>query len=137
MDHSINNLAAVVTCFQGVAPRTAESREGDDLITKLCAIDKKLDSLLVNKMSQNVENNIRAINEQLAMLSGARENESSTAERNENIFQEDRKRLKERLIAAVDHRELSGVITRNISWKEKIFGIRQADGRLGKERSRS
>ncbi len=49
----------------------------------------------------------------------------------------DRKRLKERLKEATAVRAGASSFLRNVSFLEKVFGIRKADSRAGKERSRS
>jgi len=138
IDRNIKNLAATSKCsnvVEGIGKKVETC-----ISSKLDAIDRKLESLMLNKMSQSIEMKINSIDKQLEkicdLLNCDREKESNDAERNENIYQEDRKRLKERLIAAVEHKDTAGDINNNASWMEKIFGIRQADGRLGKERSR-
>ena len=138
IDKNIKNLVAACAHLHGA--EGIGKKHDSWMSAKLDAIDQKLDSLLLSKVSSSIESKINAIDNQIAsiyeLLSSDRENESNNSERNENIFQEDRKRLKERLIAAVDHKDSTGAITSDISWIEKIFGIRPADGRLGKERSR-
>ena len=55
---------------------------------------------------------------------------------NESYGEVNRRRLKERLMGAIRHRELGFDIQAASSWKERVFGICAPDSRLGKEGSR-
>ena len=135
IDRNIKKLNSSGTNFRSVESQKEEAA----VISKLSMLGEKIDRLLGGKSGQTIEDRISTMDKQLSnifnILSGGSENTKMKAEE-ENVFQEDRKRLKERLKAAVELKDPTSVADRSESWMEYIFGIRQADGRIGKERSR-
>ena len=109
------------------------------LLSKLEVLEASLISL-EKRVGHIVEEKITSFHDRLIEIFNAvssdREMERTKKNTNERIAQDDRKRLKERLKEAVETKDSTEMTEKNITWMEYMFGIRKADGRLGKERIR-
>ena len=131
IDRSIKKLNS-----SGTSPRGVEGQNDEaGLMSKLSILVDKIDYLMGGKFGQTIEDKISSMDRQLSNIFKMLRGGSEKAEE-ANVFQEDRKRLKERLKAAVESKDSTNVADRTTTWMEYFFGIRKADGRIGKERSR-
>ena len=104
-----------------------------------------LEKILVSSIERNlglgIQEKILSIDDRTKKifenLSGYQDKEKQRSADEERMVQDDRKRLKERLKDAVHSQDSTASTNKNMTWIEYIFGICKADGRIGKDRSRS